>query len=366
VFEPSAVKRILVLVYGGLGNVVLFLPALAALRRRFPQAEIVAAVGAGRGNRGVLGNGVVDRFIELPASQSFFSRARAIRALRDEEFDLVISKFLCSFPWQARAIAFSGIPWRCGHVSSPGWQGSYDYLYNIPVVMERDQHEVDRYLELVYALGVERGTVDRHPRLSFDEATEQAGAALLSRRGVAPTSAYVVVHAGTSAGLWWKQWGVDRYEEVVLRLAAADPALRFVLVGSNDERAAQEEMIDTLSTLLPNRFADIVGATDVPTLIAVIARARLFIGNDSGPMQIAVALDIPVVVPWGPSDYPRNAPRDPMHTVLFKGLECSPCYRMPGDSKVHLCNDHQCLDQIAIEEVVAAAASKLAQPTRVG
>jgi ADP-heptose:LPS heptosyltransferase len=76
-------------------------------------------------------------------------------------------------------------------------------------------------------------------------------------------------------------------------------------------------------------------------------------------MQIAVALGVPVVVPWGPSDLPRNRPRDPRHTVLFQNLPCSPCYRMPGDSYVHLCNDHLCLSTISVDAVVVATRATL-------
>jgi ADP-heptose:LPS heptosyltransferase len=118
-------------------------------------------------------------------------------------------------------------------------------------------------------------------------------------------------------------------------------------------------VIERLGAALPGRFADLVGATDVPTLAAVVERSSLLVGNDSGPMQIAVALRIPTVVPWGPSDLPRNAPRGDEHTVIFKNLDCSPCYRMPGDSKVHLCHDHQCLDRITVDEVAGAAERRL-------
>jgi ADP-heptose:LPS heptosyltransferase len=136
----------------------------------------------------------------------------------------------------------------------------------------------------------------------------------------------------------------------------------FALVGAADEREEQQTLIERLAAALPGRFVDLVGKTDVRALAALIERAELLVGNDSGPMQIAVALRVPTVVPWGPSDYPRNAPRDPLHTILFKGLPCSPCYHMPGDSQVELCTiDRACLKQITIDEVAAAAESKLVQ-----
>jgi ADP-heptose:LPS heptosyltransferase len=256
--------------------------------------------------------------------------------------------------------ALARIPWRCGHVTSPGWSSPYDFLYDLPAVMERDQYEADRYLELAYAVGAERATGDTGLFFPVEDAARQRAGELLGDRTDADI---VAVHAGTSEIMRWKQWGLERFEEVVRRLARERPEAAFVLVGAPDERAEQAPMIERLGRDLGDRFVDLVGATDVPVLAAVLERATVLVGNDSGPMQIAAALGVPVVVPWGPSDLPRNAPRDARHAVLFKALPCSPCYRMPGDSKVHLCNDHQCLEQIRVDEVAEAALVRIAVRT---
>lgn len=358
-FEPGRVRKVLVPLYAGIGNVVLYTPALRAIRRHFPDAEIVAAVGSGRRNQEVVGPSLVDRVVEVPLDAPLGRRARDMRMLRRERFDLCVNAFHCAQPYHAALTAWARIPWRCGHVSSPGWNNPYDFLYNLPAPMERDQYEVDRFLELAYALGVARGSVDSRPSLEIPDEARRLALELLASRGVAPEEPFVAVHAGTSEIMRWKQWGLDRFEEVVVSLARERPALKFVLVGAPDERDEQAAMIVRLDGALPGRFADLVGATDVPALAAVLARASVLVGNDSGPMQIAAALGVRVVVPWGPSDHPRNAPRGPEHAILFKGLPCSPCYRMPGDSKVHLCHDHQCLLQISPAEVAGAALERL-------
>jgi heptosyltransferase I len=358
-FEPSRVRKILVPAYAGIGNIVLYTPALRALRDRFPDAEIVLAVGNNRSNEEVLGPELIDRVLEVPLHASFVRKVRDVLRLRRERFDLCVNAFFCYWPYQVAFTAFARIPWRCGHVSSPGWNGLFDELYNIPVTMERNQYESDRYLELVYALGVAHGLIDAEPSLTVSDEARNRARVLLDEHGVPSGVRYVVVHAGTSAVLSWKQWGVDRFESAVLQLAERRPHT-FVLVGAPDERESQATLVDTLARRLGSRFVDLVGATDIATLVGVIARADLLVGNDSGPMQIAVALRVPVVVPWGPSDYPRNAPRGELHTILFMGLPCAPCYHMPGDSQVHLCTiDRKCLRDIRVDEVVAAADERL-------
>jgi ADP-heptose:LPS heptosyltransferase len=358
-FEPARVRKLLVPLYAGIGNIVLYGPALRAIRGRFRDAELVVAVGNNRRNEEVLGPEIVDRVIRISPNAPLAERRADVRRLRDERFDLCVNAFHVVYPFQVAVTAFAQIPWRCGHVSSPGWPNPYDFLYNLPAVMERDQYEVDRYLELAYALGVESGTADPRPFFHVSEDSRRRASELLGERGLVGYGALVAVHAGTSEVMRWKQWGLDRFEAVVRRLAQR-PDVAFALVGASDERDEQAGLIKGLVDALPGRFADLVGATDVPTLAAVLERSRVLVGNDSGPMQIAVALGTPTVVPWGPSDLPRNAPKGPEHSVIFKGLPCSPCYRMPGDSKVHLCAEHVCLSSIAVDEVVDAALARLA------
>lgn len=360
-YEPDLVRKILVPLYAGIGNIVLYGPALGAVRRRFPDAELVAAVGTNRRNEEVLGPSILDRVIDVPLGAAPDRRRADWKRLEDERFDLCINAFHIAMPEQAEFTARAGIPWRCGHVSSPGWSNPYDFLYNLPARMGEDEHEIDRYLHLARAVGAREEDIDPEPFFSIPEPARAEAARLLAERGAPSDAPLVAVHAGTSDVMRWKQWGVDRFEAVVERLAADDVSLTFALVGSPDERREQEPSIARLSAALGKRFIDLVGATDVPQLAAVLERSRCLVGNDSGPMQIAVSLGVPVVVPWGPSDLPRNRPRGIRHTVLFQNLPCSPCYRMPGDSKVHLCRDHVCLTTITIEDVAGAVRRTLAR-----
>lgn len=358
-YEPDRVRKILVPLYAGIGNIVLYGPALRAIRRRFPDVEIVAAVGTNRRNEEVLGPDIVNRVIDVPLGASAERQRLDHERLRDERFDLCVNAFHVAMPEQAEFTAAAQIPWRCGHVSSPGWSNPYDFLYNLPARMELDEHEIDRYLHLARAVGATDEHIDPEPFFAIAPDARAAADRLLTDRGVAPGSALIAIHAGTSDVMRWKQWGLERFELVVRELAAADPTLVFALVGAPDERDEQLSTISRLSGALGARFIDLVGATDVPQLAAILERTLCLVGNDSGPMQIAVALGVPVIVPWGPSDLPRNRPRDPRHTILFQNLPCSPCYRMPGDSKVHLCNDHVCLSTISVDGVVAATRATL-------
>ena len=127
-FDPERVNRILVFAYHGLGNFIMYTPALRLLRERYPQARIDLQVGNNTGCEDVLeGAGLFDNIYDLPYTAglgAWLSRAREIRETR---YDLTISEFH-SHSWPLTLlIAASGAPYRLGHVTSPGWPGDYRF-----------------------------------------------------------------------------------------------------------------------------------------------------------------------------------------------------------------------------------------------
>src|ERR1044071_3750548 len=144
-FTPERINRILVFAYHGLGNFILYTPALRALRERYPQARIDLQVGNNTGCEEVLaGASLFDNIYNLrytAGPRAWIERAREIRATR---YDLIINEFH-SHSWRlALLVAASGSPWRVGHVTSPGWShqfSRFSFVFNLPVEMREDEHE---------------------------------------------------------------------------------------------------------------------------------------------------------------------------------------------------------------------------------
>src|SRR6266446_6228940 len=159
-FSPEKVERILVFAYHGLGNFIMYTPALKLLRERYPAARIDLQVGNNTGCEEVLaGSALFDNIYNLPISagvRAWLARAKAVRYTR---YDLVINEFH-SHSWPlALLIAASGAPYRLGHVTSPGWShrfSRYSFVFNLPVTMRDSEHEIDRYIDLVAAAGTRR------------------------------------------------------------------------------------------------------------------------------------------------------------------------------------------------------------------
>ena len=154
---------------------------------------------------------------------------------------------------------------------------------------------------------------------------------------------------GTSINMRWKQWPIERYREVIERVAAERPDSRIVLFGSPNEEA----MIRDVARGLEHRVTIAAGKTSVKQVAALIEQCDLLVCNDSGLMHAAVAVGTRVVAIYGPTDIRRTAPLGDQHTVIRHDLPCSPCFRLEGDASVHACGHHDCLMTITTEEVLA-------------
>ncbi|HKP13626.1 MAG TPA: glycosyltransferase family 9 protein [Blastocatellia bacterium] len=352
-FTPERVNRILVFAYHGLGNFIMYTPALRALRERYPQARIDLQVGNNTGCEEVLaGAGLFNNIYNLRYAaglRDWVARAREIRATR---YDLVISEFH-SHSWPlALLVATSHAPYRLGHVTSPGWPlkfSRYSYVFNLPVAMRDDEHEIERYFDLVATVGAERAALDEaRPFIHLNDDDRRFAEEFLRAHGCAGT--VIGIQPGTSPAMRWKQWPVDRYRQIVERFLGERPGAHVILFGSAGER----EMIEEVALGLGPRVSVAAGRTTVKQVAALIERCAVLVCNDSGLMHTAVAVATPVVAIYGPTDIRRTRPVGERHAVIRHALPCSPCFRLEGDDAVKACPHHDCLATITPDEVHAA------------
>lgn len=355
-FDPAGVKRILVFAYHGLGNFIMYTPALRLLRDRYPNARIDLQVGNNTGCEDVLeGAGLFDNIYNLPYSAGASAWLKRARAIRDTQYDLTISEFH-SHSWPLTLlIAASGARFRLGHVTSPGWSrrfSRYSFVFNLPVRMEEDEHEIDRYMDLVAAAGAQ--TISSRDALPFIHLGEddRAFARRFLQNGVDAlggkrAGATIGFQPGTSPAMRWKQWPIERYREVIRRVTAEYPDSHIVLFGSSIE----ETMIQEMARGLRGRISLAAGKTSVKQVAALIEQCDLLVCNDSGLMHTAVAVGTPVVAIYGPTDIRRTAPLGQHNVVIRHELPCSPCFRLEGDDQVNACPHHDCLMTIAPDEV---------------
>jgi ADP-heptose:LPS heptosyltransferase len=288
---------------GAIGDVVNALTLAAALKRRDPGIHLGWLIHP-LAEPLVQGNPCVDRVHRLPRKGMLGALPALRRELRHEPYDLVIDlQRLLKSSILAR---LSGAQRVLGYDRSRSKEGAWLlYKERIPAGPAR-AHMVDQYAEFARYLGCSGPAV--HPLPAPGTAAIQRANEWLGPLGDVPP---VVVHIGASKPE--NRWAPERYAELVGELL--DSGSRgVVLTGGPGDRADAGPTRERWGGHA--RFVDVLGETDLPELMAVFSRCRVFIGCDTGPMHLAAALGLPVVALFGPADPLRTGPYGPRHRVV--------------------------------------------------
>lgn len=288
-FDPS---NILVIDLGQLGDVVLSLPALSAIREKFPHAHVTMAVSkAGAQVIDLAGDADATIVLDRKAlrdkwkAQSLFRLTRVVREVRRAHFDFVIDLHSLA---ETNLLGFlSGAPKRL-YARRPG--RSLDFLANFrpvpPVADNRPtKHAVDRYLDVLVPLGVK--DAPRIPRLKTRAADDAAIEQMLKKEKANVNAPLVGLFPG--AGYPGRRWPLARFVELAGRLVR-DDGVRIVLFAGPEERRMVKEMRAAFprTTITFDRL-------NIPQLAAAFARLSVFVSDNAGPAQIAAAVGASVV-----------------------------------------------------------------------
>jgi ADP-heptose:LPS heptosyltransferase len=220
----------------------------------------------------------------------------------------------------------------------------------------RPRHSVENQWDLLTTLGIPPPdrTLDA-VEMAPDAAAVHSVASRLESAGLSPDAPLIVIHV--SAGNPFRRWPTDRFADVAARLIAANPSRVVVLTSGPSESGAADAVGIAARAALPESLASRVarcGEFDLAELRALVDRAALYIGGDSGPMHIAGTTGTPVVGLYGPTLPVRSAPwrdpRIPAEAVEMAGLACRPC-----NQRYCVHGDYRCLTSLTAEAVVTAA-----------
>jgi predicted lipopolysaccharide heptosyltransferase III len=342
-----------------IGDVVFTTPAIGALRRRFPEARISYLVEA-PAEPVVRHHPGIDTIIvaERPRGLARWRYDAGLAArLHGARFDLVIdfhggprSGLLT---WATRA------PRRIGY-DLPGRRWSYTTRVPWTRSLVPPRHSVLNQWALLEPLGISAPDPKRDPvTMPLDPDAVRRVDARLAAAGVDRSAPLIVMHV--SAGNPFRRWPARSFAETAAALAAADPSRRVIVTSGPSESAAAEGVASEARSIAGAGAAQIVrtGEFDLAELGALVDRAALYIGGDSGPMHIAATTRTPIVALFGPTLPDRSLPwRDPAIAAIGVDagpLPCRPCHQrhcVPGD--------YRCLAMISPTMVIAAAEQLLA------
>ena len=326
----SRIERILVFKLKQLGDVLLSTPVFAALRRRFPEAEIVACVNAG-GEQMLVGNGDVSGVMMPPVASKmgllprWKAELQFARELRRRKFDLAID--LTTTDRSAVLTRVSGAGVRLGYRSAKGFLGRRR-CYTTEVQPVRGEHVVRKHLRILEAIGIRQMDGPLVWRVLEEE---RRAVNELLREKAEGKKIFQVHPISRIAG---KNWPAAFMAETVNWIAGRGWVP--VITGSAD--AQEKAGIAELRAQLRCEHVDLSGKLTLKQLGALSERSEFFFGVDTAPMHIAAAVRAPVVALFGPSSENLWAPWCERSLVLSRTeLDC----RLPCKNKE--CTTIHCL-----------------------
>jgi heptosyltransferase-2 len=326
--------RILVRATNWVGDAILSIPALQAIRAREPEAEItilarrwVAALFRGQN--------LADKLLVL---EDLPDPSGALRRMNFDSAILFQNAFHAAWlTWRA------GIHERIGYARD-GRSWLLTRAVPVPAAGEIPKHESYYYLELLRRAGWlgAMPQVDEIRLKVSPESRERATSAIIgaSARATARRIAFAPGAAYGSA----KCWPAERFAELADRLIARFDA-DVILFGAPSER----DIASRIASSMRHHPVNLTGETSIEDLPAHFSGCDLFIGNDSGAMHVAAAVGVPVVAIFGSTDPEGTAPVTPRRTLVRMAPSCSPCF-------LRTCPvDHRCMTRIEVQMVEEAA-----------
>lgn len=352
---PTSQCTILLLVFGDLGDTLLTVPAIRAVRQSCPSARLVLLAKPEIG-RLIHGLDLVDEVMAVDKhvfdSPKALLRPRPLLALmallirlRRRQIDTVVLFHHLVTRWGALKFALlslaTGASRRLGIDNGRGW-------FLTEAVKDRgfgDRHESQYYLDVAALLGREREASSAIP-VSAD--AEQAADELLRKHGLGERR-LGAIHPGTGPYSPARRWAPHRFAESAA-LIGRYHSVTWLLVGTEMDRESTGAVMDGLGS----GILDLTGATSVPLLSALLARCDILLANDGGVGHLASAVGTPVISVFGPSN--DRAWRPLTSTVIAADIPCRPCLYRDFERGLRAgCSTRECLQYVTPAMVAKAA-----------
>jgi len=334
---------------GDIGDLVLSLPCIRALKDNFPEAQVVVAVRA-KAREFIEICPWADDVVSIEQPQlgvmtavryyfKFFKRLRAYR------FDLVFD--LRAGTRGAILARLSGAPIRVGFYSTKEtfWR-NWVFTHLKPFWPDPNRHQSIYYQSLLTQCGID--VFHRHPEIVMPAEHVNQANRLLARYGVDLNKQLIAVHP---FALWrYKEWPLQKTVELVQRLTGCTDRTLLIL-GAPFERERAETIVDQCN----GRAVNLAGETTLSVLAAVVKKCALLIGMDSALGHISAAVSTPCVTIFGPGNPGIWAPLGDHNKIVYKNLPCIHCGQKGcgGQSR------SLCLEQLEVEEVLSAVEKQI-------
>ena len=338
--SDSSIRKILVIRLDRIGDMVITTPIFRALKEKWPDTQVTVLTNPVNKNI-VINNPFIDCVLVYDREnkhKSFNSRLTFFRSIRERVFDLVIDPHLDYELNTSLITRFLGNKFRLGFEFA-GRGIFYNIRFNpnvFPVSTEK-KHMIDYDLDLLSCLGIE--TQKRQPEIFLSTDEKKNASKLLIKNGINPENRIIGIHPG---GHYESQrWPIKGFAAISDYLITSY-GIKVIFFAGREEKQLISEFKDCAV-----KKTIILEEISLREFVSTLSHCSLLLCNNSGPLHIATALNIPTVSTMGPTIPYHWWPYGKDHIVLRKDVDCSPC-------KNGICETHECMKLITTNDFIAA------------
>jgi len=333
-------RKILLLKLNALGDTLLFLTVVRALKEKWHDVEITY-VGSIFNEELLRRHPDLDRLKIIDLGRLIRTPLyllNFVRDLRKDYYDLLLD----GSQWERIAAMLVGLSrsgFRIGFRTAGQWKHS---VYHVSVPHRRDRHEIHCFHDLLKPLGIAVSEEVRPALVVVDRDRERLDALL---RDLVPQDAPILLlHPGCGEHGELRQWPLENYRQLGLRWLNEHEHGRVVISGVGGEI----EMCETLRDRLSERTVSLAGSLDIGISSALLQRTSVLVCGNTGIMHMASALGVPTVAIHGPTDPVKWGPLNGNAIVVQSPLDCAPCLYLGHE---YACDCPKCMEAISVDAV---------------
>jgi lipopolysaccharide heptosyltransferase II len=339
--KPHKIKNILAIKLSGFGNLILSLPALRSIKRKFPESKITYLTQYT--NKELL-EGVEDIddiiYLKVKGHRLLYDLSKVLSKIKRKKIDLVID--FEQFARVSTILSYlSNAKKRIGFNTKKQGRGM---LYTTKVNYNNNQHMIKTFYDLAVALGIKPKTFDTYefPKLSYSETDQRTIENYTSNK----KKKIVCIHPGTGKNVPERKWNKDKFAKLADELIEKYNASIF-FTGTKDEL----KLIKSITSKMRNKFHNLAGKLSLRQLSLFISKSDLLITNDTGPLHLASFNKIPSISFFGPNTPKLYGPIGNNHITMYKNMHCSPCITNFNEKSTN-CKHFECLKSIQVKDVL--------------
>jgi ADP-heptose:LPS heptosyltransferase len=336
-------KKIIIVAFGGVGDLVLSIPFLRGLKQVFPSSEVSVMCDERRGM--ILKEQLYIDKLFLSAISPFGLFKTGLQ-LRKKRFDIAINLMPQTSYFSAIKMYLLFLLINAGKWVGRSTEGR-GFFYDIKVPEQKMQRENEVLMYGRILKAISDGDFDERLEYYISEANKKRAADLLSRERKFKKHPFVLINPGSD----WpsRRWPIDRYADLVQRLKELFPNVEFGIIGTQGER----ELAYFIKERCDERVFILTGKTALEILPAVMEKASLLITNDTGSAHLGRAVGAPLVILAGPSAPAYLTIKGRNKSVVVQHLvSCAPCLKVS-------CDTMDCWKLLSVDEVFAVTSKML-------